>query len=288
MQDAAPETVVTIDESNAARYLIEESMQRPVVIDFWAEWCGPCKTLMPLLERLAAEYAGAFLLAKVNADEQQMIAQQFGVRSLPTVMIMQNGQPVDGFVGAQPESAIREMLDKYAPSPFDAALAEAQQKLADGDTAGALALLRGIYEDSGRRHEIGMMLAQVLIEAQRFDEAGALLDGVRMADQDALYEQARAQLDLAREAARSPELVALEQQLGEDPDNLDLREQLAVQYGSAGQHREALESLIGILRQDINHKDGATKKALLDTIAALGKGDPLAAEYQRKLFSLLY
>ena len=178
MQDAAPETVVTIDESNAARYLIEESMQRPVVIDFWAEWCGPCKTLMPLLERLAAEYAGAFLLAKVNADEQQMIAQQFGVRSLPTVMIMQNGQPVDGFVGAQPESAIREMLDKYAPSPFDAALAEAQQKLADGDTAGALALLRRVYEDSGRRHEIGMMLAQVMIEAQRFDEAGALLDGV--------------------------------------------------------------------------------------------------------------
>lgn len=288
MQDAAPETVVTIDESNAARYLIEESMQRPVVIDFWAEWCGPCKTLMPLLERLAAEYAGAFLLAKVNADEQQMIAQQFGVRSLPTVMIMQNGQPVDGFVGAQPESAIREMLDKYAPSPFDAALAEAQQKLADGDTAGALALLRSIYEDSGRRHEIGMMLAQVLIESQRFDEAGALLDGVRMADQDALYEQARAQLDLAREAARSPELVALEQQLEEDPDNLDLREQLAVQYGSAGQHREALESLIAILRQDIDHKDGATKKALLDTIASLGKGDPLAAEYQRKLFSLLY
>jgi putative thioredoxin len=243
---------------------------------------------MPLLERLAAEYAGAFLLAKVNADEQQMIAQQFGVRSLPTVMIMQNGQPVDGFVGAQPETAIREMLDKYAPSPFEAALAEAQQKLADGDTAGALALLRRVYEDSGRRHEIGMMLAQVMIEAQRFDEAEALLDGVRMADQDALYEQARARLDLAREAARSPELVALEQQLQEDPDNLDLREQLAVQYSSAGQHREALESLITILRQDLNHKDGATKKALLDTIASLGKGDPLAAEYQRKLFSLLY
>jgi len=288
MQEAAPETVVNIDESNAARYLIEESMQRPVVIDFWADWCGPCKTLMPLLEKLAAEYAGAFLLAKVNADEQQMIAQQFGVRSLPTVMIMQNGQPVDGFVGAQPETAIREMLDKYAPSPFDAALAEAQQKLADGDTAGALALLRSVYEESGRRHEIGMMLAQVMIEAQRFDEAETLLDGVRMADQDALYEQARAQLDLAREAARSPELVALEEQLEKDPDNLDLREQLAVQYSAAGQHREALESLITILRQDLNHKDGATKKALLDTIASLGKGDPLAVEYQRKLFSLLY
>ncbi|MEM6774679.1 MAG: thioredoxin [Pseudomonadota bacterium] len=290
MQDTATavETVVNIDESNAARYLIDESMQRPVVIDFWADWCEPCKTLMPMLEKIAGEYAGAFLLAKVNADEQQMIAQQFGVRSLPTVMIMQNGQPVDGFVGAQPETAVREMLEKFLPSPFDAALNEAQDKLASGDTAGALALLRSVYEDSGRRHDIAMMLCSVLIEARRLDEAQELLDGVPMADQDALFEQARAQLDLAREAARSPELVALEAQLASDPDNLDLREQIAVHYSAAGQYREALDSLMHVLQQDVSHKDGATKKALLDTIASLGKGDPLAVEYQRKLFSLLY
>ncbi len=133
-----------------------------------------------------------------------------------------------------------------------------------------------------------MYLCHALIEAKRLDEAGALLDGVRMADQDALYEQMRAQLDLAREASRSPELVALEERLEKDPDNLDLREQIAVQYSAAGQYREALESLLFILRTDVNHNDGATKKALLDTIASLGKGDPLAAEYQRKLFSLLY
>ncbi len=290
MEDTATavETVVNIDENNAARYLIDESMQRPVVIDFWADWCGPCKTLMPLLEKIAGEYAGAFLLAKVNADEQQMIAQQFGVRSLPTVMIMQNGQPVDGFVGAQPETAIREMLEKFLPSPFDAALAEAQEKLADGDTAGALAMLCTVYEDSGRRHDIAMMLCTVLIEARRLDDAQEILDSVPMADQDALFEQARAQLDLAREAARSPELVALESQLASNPDNLDLREQIAVHYSAAGQYREALDSLMHVLKQDVSHKDGATKKALLDTIASLGKGDPLAAEYQRKLFSLLY
>ncbi|MEO1079739.1 MAG: thioredoxin [Pseudomonadota bacterium] len=290
MQDTATavETVVNIDESNAARYLIDESMQRPVVIDFWADWCEPCKTLMPMLERIAGEYAGAFLLAKVNADEQQMIAQQFGVRSLPTVMIMQNGQPVDGFVGAQPETAVREMLEKFLPSPFDAALTEAQDKLANGDTAGALALLRTVYEESGRRHDIAMMLCTVLIEARRLDEAEELLAGVPMVDQDALFEQARAQLDLAREAARSPELVALESQLASDPDNLDLHEQIAVHYSAAGQYREALDSLMHVLQQDVSHKDGATKKALLDTIASLGKGDPLAVEYQRKLFSLLY
>jgi len=288
MQDTAMETIVDIDESNAARYLIDESMQRPVVIDFWADWCGPCKTLMPILEKIAREYAGAFLLARVNADEQQMISQQFGVRSLPTVMIMQNGQPVDGFAGAQPETAVREMLEKYLPSPFEGALREAQEKLAAGDASGAITVLRSVYEESGRRHDVAMMLCQALIEGRRFDDAQGILDGVRMVDQDALYEQVRAQLDLAREAARSPELVALEAKLDEDPDNLDLREQLAVQYSASGQYREALESFLSILQRDLGHKDGATKKALLDTIASLGKGDPLAAEYQRKLFSLLY
>lgn len=288
MMDATPETIVNIDESNAAQYLIEESMQRPVVIDFWADWCEPCKTLMPLLEKLAAEYAGAFLLAKVNADEQQMIAQQFGVRSLPTVMVMKDGQPVDGFAGAQPEKAIREILEKYLPSPYDAALVEANAKLEAGDAAGAVALLRNVYEESGRRHDIAMAYTHALIEARRLDDAQALLDAVPMVDQDGLYDQLLAQLSLVREASRSPEMVALEAQLADDPQNLDLLEQIAVHYSAAGQFRDALESLLFILRSDINHKDGATKKALLDTIASLGKGDPLAAEYQRKLFSLLY
>ncbi|MFT7289457.1 MAG: putative thioredoxin [Halieaceae bacterium] len=288
MMDAALETIVDINEDNAARYLIDESTQRLVLADFWADWCGPCKTLTPILEKLANEYAGAFLLAKVNADEQQMIAQQFGVQSLPTVMVMQNGQPVDGFAGAQPETAVREMLEKYLPSPYEAALAEAEQKLQSGDEAGAVAILRGLYEDSSGRHDIAMAYVHALIAARRLDDAQGVLDAVPMVDQDPLYDQVLAQLSLAREAARSPELLALEAQLAADPESLDLREQIAVHYSAAGQYREALESLLFILKKDINHQNGASKKALLDTIASLGKGDPLAAEYQRKLFSLLY
>jgi putative thioredoxin len=284
----AAETIVNVDENNAAHYLIEESMQRPVVIDFWADWCEPCKSLTPILEKLAREYAGAFLLAKVNADEQQMIAQQFGVRSLPTVMLMQNGQPGDGFAGAQSEAQVREMLEKYLPSPFEGVLAEAAEKLSQGDTAAATALLRSAYEDSGQRHDIAMPYAHALIEARRFDEAEALLATVAPLERDAAYEQNLAQLNLAREAARSPELVALEQQLESDPDSLDLREQVAVHYSAAGQYREALESLMFVLRADREHNNGASKKLLLDTIASLGKGDPLAVEYQSKLFSLLY
>jgi len=280
--------IVNVDESNAQQVLIEESSQRPVLVDFWADWCEPCKTLMPLLEKLADEYQGQFLLAKVNADEQQMIAQQLGVRSLPTVMLFKDGQPVDGFVGAQPENQIRELLDKYLPKPWDLMLQQAQQLVADGNMAEALPLLRQAFEDSGQQHDIAMAYCSVLIEAQRLDEAERVLDGVRMADQDSVWEQLKAQLGLARESARSPEMDALERKIEQDPDNLDLRHQLAIQYTSAGLHAEALAILFEILQQDRDHDNGGSRKALLDIIATLGKGDSLAAEYQRKLFGLMY
>ncbi len=280
--------IVNIDETNAAAILIEESHKRPVVVDFWADWCQPCKTLMPMLEKIANEYQGAFVLAKVNADEMGMIAQQFGVRSLPTVFVMQGGQPVDGFSGAQPETAVREMLSKYLPKPWDRLVEQAQACMVEGDFASALAPLRQALEESGEQVEISFLYIRALLESLRLEEAEKLLDGIRMADQDANYEQLRALLDIKRQAAKSPELEALEQQLEADPGNLDIRSQLAVQYTDAGMFREALENLVTILQKDLNHADGATKKALLDTIASLGKGDPLAAEYQRKLYSLLY
>jgi putative thioredoxin len=280
--------IVNIDESNAAQLLIEESHKRPVVVDFWADWCEPCKVLMPMLEKIANEYQGAFLLAKVNADEQQAITQQFGVRSLPTVMVVQDGQPVDGFAGAQPEPQVREMLAKYLPKPWDGLLQMAQEAMDAGDFASALGPLRQAREDSGRQHDITLAYARALIECLRLDEAEAVLGEIRLADQDAVYEQLHAQLEIKREAAKSPELDALQERLAADPDNLDLRHQLAVQYTNGGQFREAMECLIEILRKDLEHAEGATKKLLLDSIASLGKGDPLAAEYQRKLYSLLY
>lgn len=280
--------IVNIDETNAAALLIDESHRRPVVVDFWADWCEPCKVLMPLLEKLAHEYQGAFLLAKVNADEQQGITQQFGVRSLPTVMVIQNGQPVDGFAGAQPEAQVRELLGKYLPKPWDALLMQANELMTQGDFQGAVVPLRQAWEESGKQHEISIAYAHGLIEALRLDEAEAVLDGIRMADQDAAYEQLRAQIDIKREAAKSPEIEALEAQLATDPDNLDVRQQLGVQYTDSGQFREAMEQFITVLRKELDHQNGATKRLLLDTIASLGKGDPLAAEYQRKLYSLLY
>jgi putative thioredoxin len=280
--------VVDIDQNNAQQYLIDESFNRPVVVDFWADWCAPCKQLMPLLEKLAVEYAGAFLLAKINADEQQGISQQLGVRSLPTVMVFKDGQPVDGFAGAQPETAVREMLQKHLPSPWDAKIAEATGLLDQGDTSGALALLRAAWEESDKLLDITLAYAGALVEANRLDEAEQVLNEVRLMDRDALHEQLMAQIELKREAGKSPEIEALESDLASDESNHSVRVKLAVQLTTGAHYRDALEHLLVVLRADRDWNNGEAKRLYLDTIASIGKGDPLAAEYQRKLFSILY
>jgi putative thioredoxin len=280
--------VVDIDQNNAQQYLIDESFNRSVVVDFWADWCAPCKQLMPLLEKLADEYAGAFLLAKINADEQQGISQQLGVRSLPTVMVFKDGQPVDGFSGAQPETAVREMLQKHLPSPWDAKIAEATELLDQGDTAGALALLRAAWEESSKLLDITLAYAGALVEGNRLDEAEEVLNEVRLADRDALHEQLMAQIELKREAGKSPEIEALESELASDESNHSVRVKLAVQLTIGAHYRDALEHLLIVLRADRDWNNGEAKRLYLDTIASIGKGDPLAAEYQRKLFSILY
>lgn len=281
-------SIVDITLDNAQQFLIDESFNRPVVIDFWAEWCGPCKNLMPVLEKLATEYAGAFLLAKVNADDQQMISSQFGVRSLPTVMIMQNGQPVDGFTGALPEVQVREVLAKYLPKPWEAPLAQAQALMAEENFTDALPLLRQAYDASQQLASIALLMAQAHLELNRIDNAEAVLATIKMADQDAHYEQLIAKIALQKQAAKTPELAALEEAYAKSPQDLTIRYQLALQYHQETQYRPALEHLLEIIRTERNFAEGEARKTFTAIIAALGKGDVLAIEFQRKLFTLLY
>ena len=282
------EYIVDVTAQNAQQVLIEESMKRPVVVDVWADWCEPCKQLMPVLEKLANEYAGQFLLAKLNADTEQALAGQLGVRSLPTVMVLKDGQPVDGFAGAQPEREIREMLDKYLPKPWDIKLQQAQKMVAEGNLDEAMPILRQAYADSGERADIAKQYAAVLLEKNRVKDAEAVLGKILMADQDADYQQLMAQLDLKQQAADSPEIRALQEALAANPDDFESAYKLAVQLTQSERHEEALEMLLGILRADMGFADGAAKQAYLDIVKALGGGDPVATKYQRKLMTLMF
>ncbi|MGI1678665.1 MAG: thioredoxin [Cellvibrionaceae bacterium] len=280
--------IVSINDSNAQQMLIDESHQRLVVADFWADWCAPCKALMPLLEKLADEYAGQFLLAKVNADEQAGITGQFGVQSLPTVMLIKDGQPIDGFTGAQAENSIRDLLEKHLPKSWDVQYQQAQLFIDVNNFDDALPLLREAYQASSQRSDIALLLAQVYIELNRTEEAEDVISKIPMVDQDAVYEKIKAQLELKKEASKSPELEALEARHQENPNDLAVAYQLALQLSQDNHHREAMELLYSILQENLNYEDGAVKKSLVDMIASLGKGDPLSVEYQRKMYTLLY
>ncbi len=285
---AQPMHTVDVTMETAKEHLIDESMIRPVLVDFWADWCGPCKSLAPILEKLAAEYDGAFLLAKVNADELQPLAGQFGVQSLPTLIVMQQGQPVDALQGAQPETAIRELLEKYLPAPWMAAVQEGSMKVQAGELAEGIALLRGAYTDSEQAAEVAYVYASALIEERRLDEAEAVIKAIKMADQGSEYTSLLAQLELAQNADKAPEITELEAQHAKAPEDLEVIQALAAQYAQHKHHQEALELLWSVLEKDIHVKEGELKRIYLDVITTVGKGDPLAIRYQQKLYAKLY
>jgi len=285
---STPENIIDITPENFQQALIEESMKRLVVVDFWADWCAPCKALMPILEKLANEYNGQFLLAKVNCDEQQAIAAQFGVRSLPTVALLKDGQPVDGFMGAQPETEIRQMLEKHLPKEYEIAYQQAQEKIASGELEEACTLLNAAHLAEPKRSDIALTFADVLIELGNLEAAEAVIGNIPLQDQDAQYNQVKAKLELASEAADSPEVKALEDKLQENPDDAQTVIELAVQYNQTNRPEEALELLLGCLRKDLNAADGEAKKAMTDILSALDNANALKAKYQRKLYTLLY
>lgn len=280
---------VVVTEQNFQQVMVEESRQRLVVMDFWADWCAPCKALMPILEKLAAEFQGQFLLAKVNADEQPNIVSQFGIRSLPTVALIVDGQPVDAFMGAEPESAIRERLEKYLPKPWDSLLEQAAGLRAEGKEKEALPLLNEAYTLSDGQTDIAFALADVYVSLGRADEAEAILDKMTMTEQtEPEYAALKSRLTLLHQAAESPEIQDLQNKRDADPDNLDIAYELAVQYSQINRHADALDTLLGILRKDKTYGDGEARKTFLDIVNSLGKGDPTAVKYQRQLFTLLY
>lgn len=268
------------------REMLELSQRKLVVFAFWSERSEPSKQLLQTLSAIIQEHPQHVVLAKVNCDLDQELAMQFGVRSLPTTMLIQNGQPVDGFAGAETDTQIRQRLQPYLPAPEEVLLQQAQPLLEARQWTEAYPLLKQAQQVAPQRADICKLLALCAASTGQLEQAKTLLSTVLLADQDSVYQQVLAVIELAEQAADSPEIRALEAKLAATPDDLLLKQQLAVQYQQVQRSSDALAMLFSILQQDLNF--GESKKLFLDILAVLPKGDTLAGTYRRKLYSLLY
>ena len=281
------QNIVNITEANLHQTL-EQSTTTPVLFYFWSERSQHCLELTPVLESLAAQYNGQFILAKVDCDAEQMVASQFGLRAIPTVYLFQNGQPVDGFQGPQPEEAIRALLDKVLPREEELKAQQAMELMQEGNYADALPLLKDAWSMSNQDSQIGLLLAETQIALNRSEDAEAVLKTVPLQDQDTRYQGLLAKIELLKQAADTPEIQQLQQQVAQNPEDAALASQLALQLHQVGRNEEALELLFSHLQKDLGAADGQARKMLQEILAALGTGDALASKYRRKLYSLLY
>ncbi|OEY70892.1 co-chaperone YbbN [Rheinheimera salexigens] len=271
---------------NNAREVLDASQQKLVLFQFWSARSEGCQQLTPILEKIVQQYPQQLLLARVDCDSQQDLAMQFGVQSLPTVMMIKDGKPVDGFAGVESEEAILAKLSAYLPKPEDSLIDQAQACLAEQNYQEAYSFLKQALLLAPERVDIKLWLADTAVSLGLLPQAEALLAEIKLADQDSVFKSVQAKIELAKEAADSPEIQALEASLAAEPDSFTLKEQLAVQYQAVQRSEEALVLLLSILQQDLNF--GASKKLYLDILAALPKGDSVATSYRRKLYSLLY
>ena len=278
--------IVELTLENFQNVVLEQSKEKLILVDFWAEQVPESVELRDKLASKLAPFESDFIFATVDCQSQQQIAMQFGVKSLPTVVLFKDGQPVDGFAGGQPESEIRELLSKHLPKPQDALFEQGTAKAREQNWSEAYPLLKQAYELEPERHEFRLMLANAAIELGKISQAEAIIDSIGLVDQDAGYQQVLAKLELAKQAAESPEIQALQQLLEQEPDSFEMRQKLAIALNQANRNEEALELLFSILKKDLAF--GETKKTFLDIIANLPDGDGLASSYRRKLYTLLY
>ena len=271
---------------NFQQVIIEESKNQLVLVDFWAQQIPESVELRDKLTAALANHGDTILFATVDCETQGQIAQQFGIQGLPTAVLVKDGQPLDGLTGPQTDESINEFLAKYLPKQQDLLLVQAKDLLAEGNVAEAFPIISQAYQLDNERADIKLVLANVYIQTGKITEAESLLKSIKMIDQDSDYQSLMAKLELAMQAADSPEIQALEQQLLNEPDNVELQQKLAAQYSQVNRNEDALTILFRLVQK--NGADIASKDLLLDVLKSLPDGDALASKYRRKLYTLMY
>jgi putative thioredoxin len=286
---APREHIADVTEKDFQKQVVEASRKVPVLVDFWAAWCGPCRVLGPVLERLAGEMNGGFELAKVDADANPALAAHFGVRSLPSVLLFKDGAPVDGFVGAQPEGAIREFLKSHVKAPAPSAIAEAERLLAAGNTKAAKRAFEDALRIENEKDEAHLGLARLALSAGDFAEAEREARAVAVGSKGSTGAQAILDaLELIRAAQALGDRKTLAKRLAADPTDLEGRFGLAGHELLAGRHRDALEHYLAVARADKKWRDEAARKAMVTAFNVIGPRAPLSDEFRDRLRSIYY
>lgn len=277
-----------VSTQNFKDIVVDGSFKHPVVVDFWAPWCGPCKMLKPILEKLAEEYQGKFVLAKINSDENQQLATQFGVRGIPAVKAIRDGKIVDEFSGALPENAVREWLQKLIPSPAEELRLKAQHTYEQGDADQALQLLQQVLQLDDDNHAAKIDIATILADQQMYSEAKAILEklpvNIKMEED---VTRLVTQIEVAEKSQHLEGEDTLLGKIAANDDDLQARLDLANVYINQQRYENAIEQCFEIIKRNRDFEDDIGRKTVVSIFNLLNNEGEIVRNSRRRLASLL-
>jgi putative thioredoxin len=280
--------MIDVTVENFESEVVAASSTTPVLIDFWAPWCGPCKVIGPMLEKLETAYGGAFKLAKVNSDDEQELSAAFGIRSIPTCVLFKDGKPVDGFMGALPEGQLRAFLDKHLPKPQEMELAAARQARAEGDLDTAQRKLKAALALDPGFDEARFDLIEILVDAGDNEAAKAEFEKISPKNQiDPRWHALDSRIHAAKNALKLPGVDKLQAAIDADPKNLQARLDLAEAYISVAAWEEALEQLLEIVTRDRAFGEDVGRKKMIDIFNMTGPSPEVVGKWRRRLSTAL-